>query len=203
MTKRLLDIIASVSALLFLAPVFALIWIFLKMEGQDGSLFYGGERIGYHNKKFKCWKIRSMQPDSDHLLYDYLDKNPQAKENWEKFRKLENDPRVIAKTARFIRKASLDELPQLWNVLLGDMSLVGPRPILEDEKHYFSTGAYAEYISVRPGLTGLWQVSGRNELSFEERIQLDREYIKNMSFWNDLMIIIKTPIVLLTGRGAS
>ncbi len=202
-TKRALDITVSGILLIFIAPIIALLAACLKIEGQGGSIFYGGPRIGKNNKFFNCWKLRSMEPDSNHLLEDYLDKNPDIKADWEKYRKLPKDPRVTTRTARLLRKASLDELPQIWNIFVGDMSLVGPRPILEDEVSYFEEDTLKEYLSVRPGLTGLWQVSGRNKTSFKRRIYWDSWYVRNWSLWGDIVILIKTPIVLLTRKGAS
>lgn len=174
----------------------------LKLEGQNGSVFYGGERIGYKGRPFKCWKFRSMEPDSDYLLENLLSNDSSAKQEWEKYRKLRQDPRITTHTAQIIRKSSIDELPQLWNVLIGDMSLVGPRPILEEEQSYFGS-TLKEYMSVRPGLTGLWQVSGRNETSFMQRVHWDNWYVRNWSLWGDIVILIKTPFVLITGKGAS
>lgn len=200
--KRGMDITASGLALLLLSPLLAGVIIMLKAEGQGGSPFYGGKRIGRNGRKFSCWKFRSMEPNSDHLLHAYLDANPDAQADWEKYRKLPNDPRITTRTARFIRKASIDELPQLWNVLVGDMSLVGPRPILDDEVPYFGD-AIKDYLSVRPGLTGLWQVSGRNATSFMRRVYWDRWYVRNWSLWGDIVILIKTPLVLLSRKGAS
>lgn len=201
--KRLMDICIAGVALICLIPFFGLIGAMLKIEGQNGSIFYGGKRIGYKGRLFSCWKFRSMEPDSNHLLEDYLSTSDGIRADWEKYRKLACDPRVTTRTARFIRKASIDELPQLWNVLLGDMSLVGPRPILEDETHYFDNKMMKEYLSVRPGVTGLWQVSGRNNTSFDRRVKWDSWYVRNWSLWEDIVILIKTPIVLLTRRGAS
>lgn len=140
-----------------------------------------------------------MEPDSDHLLYAYLNAHPAAKASWDQYRKLPDDPRVKTRTAHFIRRFSIDELPQLWNVLIGDMSLVGPRPILEDEKSYFGN-TLKEYLSVRPGLTGLWQVSGRNAASFMRRVYWDSWYVRNWSLWNDIVILIKTPLVLFNNK---
>ncbi len=202
-TKRTMDIVISGLALLFIVPIIAVLAALIKIEGQGGSIFYGGRRIGKNNRYFNCWKLRSMEPNSDHLLQDYLDKNPDKKEEWEKYRKLQKDPRVTTRTARFVRKASLDELPQIWNIFVGDMSLVGPRPILDDEVSYFEEDTLKEYLSVRPGLTGLWQVSGRNKTSFKRRIYWDSWYVRNWSLWGDIVILIKTPIVLLTRKGAS
>jgi undecaprenyl-phosphate galactose phosphotransferase len=201
--KRLMDISISGMALAALSPVFFAVVAMLKIEGQSGSPFYGGKRIGRNGKLFHCWKFRSMEPNSDHLLHEYLDKNPAAKTDWDKYRKLPNDPRITTRTAGFIRKASIDELPQLWNIFVGDMSLVGPRPILEDEVSYFDEETLKEYLSIRPGLTGLWQVSGRNKTSFKRRIHWDSWYVRNWSLFGDIVILIKTPLVLLTRKGAS
>ncbi|MDY0029073.1 MAG: sugar transferase [Pseudobdellovibrionaceae bacterium] len=201
--KRSVDILTSGTALLFAGPVIGILGACLKIEGQGGSIFYGGKRIGRHGKLFHCWKLRSMEPNSDHLLKEYLDANPDLKQDWETYRKLPRDPRVTTKTARLIRKLSLDELPQLWNIFVGDMSLVGPRPILEDETGYFNENTLKDYLSIRPGLTGLWQVSGRNKTSFRRRVYWDSWYVRNWSLWGDLIILIKTPLVLLTRKGAS
>lgn len=199
--KRTMDIAVSGSALLALSPILIATGIMLKIEGQGGSLFYGGHRIGCRGQRFRCWKFRSMEPGSDHLLEKLLAENPEAKEEWERFRKLKNDPRVTTRTARLIRKTSIDELPQLWNVFVGDMSLVGPRPILENEVGYFGD-SLNEYLQVRPGITGLWQVSGRNETTFERRVYWDSWYVRNWSIWGDIVIMIKTLNVVATGHGA-
>ena len=199
--KRGLDIFVSGLALLLLLPLTVGVALMLKLEGQGGTIFYGGKRMGLGGESFSCWKFRSMEPNSDHLLYAYLESNPAAQADWDKYRKLPRDPRVTTRTARFIRKASIDELPQLWNVFVGDMSLVGPRPILHDEVSYFGD-SMNEYTSVRPGLTGLWQVSGRNATSFHRRVYWDRWYVRNWTLWGDIVILIKTPIVLLTRQGA-
>ena len=203
LVKRSVDILASGTALLFAGPIIGILGACLKIEGQGGSIFYGGKRIGRHGKLFHCWKLRSMEPNSDYLLKEYLDANPDLKQDWETYRKLPRDPRVTTKTARLIRKLSLDELPQLWNIFVGDMSLVGPRPILEDETWYFNENTLKDYLSIRPGLTGLWQVSGRNKTSFRRRVYWDSWYVRNWSLWGDLIILIKTPLVLLTRKGAS
>ncbi len=200
--KRLLDMSASGIALILLSPLFLIVGICLKAEGQGGSIFYGGYRLGYRDSKFKCWKFRSMEPDSDHLLYELLDSDPEIKKEWEKYMKLKvDDPRVTTKTAKLIRKLSIDELPQLWNVFNGDMSLVGPRPILEREKDLLGD-SYKNYIKTRPGITGLWQVSGRNDTSFQRRIYMDNWYIRNWSIWGDIVILIKTLKVVFKGSGS-
>lgn len=199
--KRAMDIGIAGTALLALSPILIATAVMLKIEGQGGSLFYGGHRIGQRGQRFACWKFRSMEPNSDHLLEKLLAEDPAAREEWEKYRKLKNDPRVTTRTARLIRKASIDELPQLWNVVVGDMSLVGPRPILENEVAYFGE-SLNEYLQVRPGITGLWQVSGRNETSFERRVYWDSWYVRNWSIWGDIVIMLKTLSVVFTGRGA-
>ncbi len=200
--KRSMDIVLSLIAMLCLFPVILSVMVLLKIEGQGGSLFYGGYRIGRHGRKFKCWKFRSMEPDSDHLLHELLERDPLAKSEWDEFRKLkQEDPRITTKTARVIRKISVDELPQLWNVLIGDMSLVGPRPILEDEVELFGESIH-QYYKTRPGITGLWQVSGRNDTSFQRRIYWDNWYVRNWSCWGDIVIMIKTVRVLLGSSGS-
>ncbi len=195
--KRTLDFVSSLSGLIVFSPMFLIIFIALKMEGHKGSIFYGGERLGQNGKLFRCWKFRTMEPDCDHLLYDYLAQNPEAKEHWDKYYKLPRDPRVKTRTAHLLRKSSLDEIPQLWNVFIGNMSLVGPRPILPREvENYGET--VREYTQVKPGITGLWQVSGRSSMSFQRRVYWDSWYVRNWSFWGDIVILLKTiPAVIV------
>lgn len=200
--KRAMDIVLSGAALIPLLPVIGIVALCLKLEGQGGTVFYGGSRLGRGGKLFQCWKFRSMEPDSDHLLEEYFVKNPEMREAWETYHKLPDDPRIKTKTARFIRKASIDEIPQLWNVLKGDMSLVGPRPILPSEKTEYGNNIDA-YIKVKPGITGLWQVSGRNAVSFQRRIYWDNWYVRNWSLWGDIVIILKTIPVVINRSDAS
>lgn len=200
--KRTMDIVIATTALILLTPIMIGTAIMLKVEGQSGNLFYGGKRVGRNGKKFSCWKFQSMEPNSDHLLHELLESDPQAKAEWEKYRKLKGpDPRVTTKTARIIRKTSIDELPQLWNVIKGDMSLVGPRPILDNEIELFGD-SIDEYMKLRPGITGLWQVSGRNDTSFQRRVYWDAWYARNWSVWSDIVIMIKTLRVVTGGSGA-
>lgn len=202
MMKRGMDIIISGVALLFLLPIIIVVGVMLKVEGQSGSIFYGGKRVGRNGALFKCWKFQSMEPNSDHLLQALLDSDPEIKADWDIYRKLKvPDPRITTKTAAIIRKTSIDELPQLWNVFIGDMSLVGPRPILQDEVDLFGEDI-RHYIRTNPGITGLWQVSGRNDTSFERRVYWDKWYVRNWSFWGDLVILIKTIRVVLGKSGA-
>jgi Undecaprenyl-phosphate galactose phosphotransferase WbaP len=197
--KRSLDM----GITLLLAPVVALVVaifaLLIKLEGP-GPVFYANERVGYGGKKFKAWKLRSMMVDGDHVLARYLEDNPDEAIAWHATQKLKKDPRVT-RIGALIRKTSIDELPQLWNVFVGQMSIVGPRPMLEKQIEMYGP-SFNLYKQVRPGITGLWQVSGRNELSFSERVKLDKYVIQNWSVWLDLYILARTLGVVLTGKGA-
>lgn len=200
--KRSMDIAgASVAIVLFALPLM-LVAFMLKYEGQGGTVLYAGTRVGMGGRRFRCWKFRTMEPGTDHLLEEYLANNPEAKAHWDRYFKLPDDPRVQTRTSRFIRKASIDELPQLWNVLKGEMSLVGPRPILESEIEAYGD-RIEEYISVRPGITGLWQACGRNGNSFSRRVKWDSWYVRNWTIWGDIIIILKTVQIVLKRSGAS
>ena len=186
--KRALDLIVVIGAILLIIPIICSCAMIIALDG--GAPFYGHKRVGRNGREFKCWKIRSMVVDSQSCLMAYLDANPDARQEWEATRKLANDPR-ITRFGRFLRKSSLDELPQLLNVLCGQMSIVGPRPVPRDELVLYGAGAQA-YLDLRPGITGLWQVSGRNGVSYATRVALDQEYHKICSLKIDLAIIIKT-----------
>ncbi len=203
--KRCMDITLTALSLPPLALLTALVWVLKRLEGSKSPLFYGGARIGMNGKSFPCWKFCTMKPGADQILDDVLAADPAAKEEWDKYKKLKKDPRVDSHISKLLRKTSLDELPQLWNVFLGDMSLVGPRPILPEQAEDYKQGFekdYEFYISMRPGLTGLWQVSGRNETSFQQRVVWDNWYVRNWSLWHDIVILVKTVRVFLTGSGA-
>ncbi len=199
--KRFIDICISALAVIALSFLVAIVWIVKKIEGSDTPVLYGGKRVGMDGDLFNCWKFCTMRRDADQVLQDLLEKDEALRAEWDKFQKLKDDPRVDSKISRFLRKTSLDELPQLWNVFVGDMSLVGPRPILESQKQEYGD-MIRQYYAVRPGLTGLWQVSGRNETSFEQRVYWDSWYIRNWSLWYDCVIVFKTVKVLITGSGA-
>ena len=198
-TKRTFDILCAFIGLLVLSPLFLLIVLLIKLDSR-GPAFFGHKRLGKGGRYFTCYKFRTMRPDAEQVLKDLLRRDPEARAQWEKDFKLKNDPR-ITKVGAFLRKTSLDELPQLWNVLKGDMSLVGPRPIVTDEvKRY---GDKARYLfKVPPGITGLWQVSGRNDIDYEERVLLDEYYAKNWSLWLDIEVIIRTFGAVLKKQGA-
>ena len=196
--KRLLDIFGSVIGLAILFLPLSLVALLIRLDG--GPIFYGDRRVGKDGKIFICWKFRSMRTDADKVLQEILDSDAEAKEEYEKDHKLKDDPR-ITKVGKIIRKASVDELPQLFNILKGEMSIVGPRPISQSEivkygKHF------ASYESVKPGLTGMWQVSGRNDTTYERRIRYDEWYIRNWSLWHDIVIIFKTINVVIGRSGA-
>jgi lipopolysaccharide/colanic/teichoic acid biosynthesis glycosyltransferase len=199
--KRYFDVIFSLIAILFTLPLSLLIALLIALE-DGGPIFYGHRRITMAGKTFKCWKFRTMVRDADKKLKEVLTNNPAAREEWEKTFKLKQDPR-ITRIGRFLRKSSLDELPQFFNILIGDMSVVGARPIVEEElEHYYKENA-GLYCSLKPGLTGPWQVSTRNDIqNYEEKVEKDLWYLQNISFMLDLKIIIKTVQVVLMSKGA-
>lgn len=196
--KRSFDIIFSLSVLLLMSPIFLIICYLIRKDG--GSAFYFQDRVGKDGKFFKCYKFRSMCANAEIVLDEYLANNKEAYEEWQFNFKLRNDPRVT-KVGRFIRKYSLDELAQLLNILKGDMSVVGPRPLLPNEVERYSKNiVYYKYV--KPGLTGLWQVNGRSNVTFEMRVFFDSWYIRNWSLWVDIVIVLKTVKVVLWRDGA-
>lgn len=197
--KRFIDISIIVISSPVVIPVMIFLSLCVKLSSK-GPVFYGHKRVGKNGKEIKCWKFRSMYKDSQKMLEEILLTNPEMKKEWEENRKFVNDPRVT-KFGKFLRKTSLDELPQLFNILIGNMSFVGPRPVTKDELEKY--GENANYIlTVTPGLSGMWQISGRSDTGYEERINLDSYYIQNWSIWLDMWIIIKTVWVVLRGKGA-
>jgi Undecaprenyl-phosphate galactose phosphotransferase WbaP len=199
MTKRAFDLVLVSIGGTMLLPLFAVIAILVKATSR-GPVLYSQSRIGKDGKEFSAWKFRSMVRNADEVLEAYLNSNPELAEEWRREHKLHHDPRVTA-IGRLLRKTSLDELPQLWNVLTGEMSLVGPRPIVRKEIPKYA-GAIDLYLRVRPGITGLWQVSGRSNTSYAERVQLDEYYVRNWSVWLDLFVLGKTVRTVLQADGA-
>lgn len=197
--KTALDRIGAAVALLLLSPVFAIIAL-IQYTTQGGSIFFAHTRIGKDGEEFGCLKFRSMVPQAEEILAQILASDPIAREEWNANFKFENDPRVT-RFGAFLRKTSLDELPQLWNVLVGEMSLVGPRPITRKEGVLYGRH-FAAYKSIRPGVTGLWQVSGRSDTSYDERVALDVSYIRDLSFVRDVQILFQTVVTVLLRRGA-
>jgi lipopolysaccharide/colanic/teichoic acid biosynthesis glycosyltransferase len=197
--KRALDIIGAGLGLVVLSPLFLIVALMLRADG--GPAFFAHQRVGRGGKLFGCLKFRSMVIDSQARLEALLASDPAARAEWEATRKLKNDPR-ITRIGRFLRSTSLDELPQLINVLLGEMSLVGPRPVQEAEIDRYYGASAAHYMAVRPGITGLWQVSGRSETSYESRVALDVAYVSRPSLLADLSILLRTPVAVVSRRGA-
>jgi Undecaprenyl-phosphate galactose phosphotransferase WbaP len=197
--KRALDIIGAGVGLVLLAPFFLIVALMVRADG--GPAFFAHQRVGRGGKLFGCLKFRSMVVDSQARLETLLASDPAARAEWEATRKLKNDPR-ITRIGRFLRSTSLDELPQLINVLRGDMSLVGPRPVQEAEIDRYYGASAAHYMAVRPGITGLWQVSGRSETSYESRVALDVSYVSRPSLLADISILLRTPVAVLSRRGA-
>lgn len=199
-TKRLTDYTLTLLILPLILPIMALIAIIIRLDSK-GPVIYSHKRIGKNAKEFKCYKFRTMYVDADKKLKEILEKDPQKREEWQKYWKLKDDPRVT-KIGKFLRKTSLDELPQIFNVLKGEMTLVGPRPVVKKEiEEYYKNDAYF-YFMVLPGITGLWQVSGRSDTSYDYRVMLDSWYVKNWNLWLDIVILFKTFKAVFKREGA-
>jgi len=194
-SKRALDVMVILAAAPLVLPVVLCLAFIVSRDG--GRAFYGQRRLGKDGKIFTLWKLRSMVPNAEARLEQYLSQNPDARREWESTQKLRHDPRITA-FGRYLRKYSLDELPQLWNVLAGQMSLIGPRPMFPEQRPLYPGMAY---FDMRPGLTGLWQVSERNRCSFAERASYDTAYAQTMSLGTDLAILAKTVAVVVRGTG--
>lgn len=199
LVKRIIDIAILLVMSPLVVPVVIVVSIIVKIS-SPGPIFYGHRRVGKDGKEFKCWKFRSMVINADKMLDKILAEHPEMREEWERDRKFTNDPRVT-KIGKVLRKTSIDELPQLWNVFVGEMSFIGPRPVTEPELKKYGDKT-SLILSVLPGLSGMWQISGRSATGYEERINLDSYYIQNWSVWLDLWIILKTVWVVLKGKGA-
>jgi Undecaprenyl-phosphate galactose phosphotransferase WbaP len=197
--KRIIDFILGFVLGAFAAPLGALIALAIKLD-SPGPIFFAQARIGKGGKTFRMFKFRTMYCDAEERLAEILRQDPKRRREWEKYQKLRDDPRVT-RVGRILRKFSLDELPQFINVLRGEMSLVGPRPFFPDQKDLYGKSLW-HYARVRPGITGLWQTSARNDATFQQRVALDERYVRNWSIWLDIYILAKTPWVVLSRRGA-
>jgi exopolysaccharide production protein ExoY len=197
--KRIFDIAGVFFLIVLMLPVFALLAIIVSAS-QGRPLLIRHRRIGRLGKSFECIKIRTMVVNASEVLQRHLELDRKARAEWNATRKLKNDPRVT-KLGYVLRKYSLDEWPQLYNILLGDMSFVGPRPIVEDEIKFYGEH-FEDYLKVRPGLTGVWQISGRNDTSYPFRVQLDTAYVRNWTFSRDLLIILKTVPAVVMSKGS-
>lgn len=197
--KRCFDVSGAIAGLILLSPLFLMLAALVKFS-DGGRVLYGHHRIGRKGSVFQCLKFRTMVPNGDEVLEEHFRQNPKSREEWLATRKLQNDPRVT-RVGAVLRKLSLDELPQLFNILRGEMSIVGPRPVVKDELKLYGTAA-DYYLKSRPGLTGLWQVSGRNDVSYTTRVNFDRQYVETWSFGSDLKIILRTVPAVFSSRGS-
>jgi Undecaprenyl-phosphate galactose phosphotransferase WbaP len=197
--KRMIDLASSALLILFFLPLMAIISFLIVLE-SGFPVFYLQKRLGQGGRTFGMWKFRTMVQDSAEVLDHCLARSPELRKEWIECQKLRNDPR-ITRVGRILRRTSLDELPQLWNVIKGDMSMVGPRPIIDAEVAKYQA-AYSVYMKTLPGLTGLWQVSGRNRTTYAERVAYDTYYARNWSVWMDIYLLVKTVSTVLTGDGA-
>lgn len=195
--KRVVDVVISVLALLFFSPLMLVVAMLLSI---DGGVLYRQKRVGRDGNLIKIFKFRTMVVNNESILNDYFEKYPEEKLWWERERKLRDDPRVTS-LGRVLRALSVDELPQLVSVLLGDMAIVGPRPVVPEELNNYRRSK-GRYLSVKPGITGLWQVSGRNDVSYTRRVALDRWYVANRTFCLDCLIMLRTVKVVLKSNGA-
>ena len=197
--KRAMDLLITIPVVIFGSPLLILVYALLKIFDPGPALFTQ-LRVGKDGRTFTVYKFRTMRTDASARLEQLLASDPKAAAEWAEFQKLRNDPRITV-LGRLLRKSSLDELPQLLNIMRGEMSVVGPRPVTSAEIHRYG-GEYAYYTAVRPGVLGLWQVSGRNKLTYPERIKLDVKYVKDWSIWLDFEILLRAIPVVLFGRGA-
>lgn len=195
--KRILDILVALLLISIAFPIMAVVGLILAF--RSGPVFFAHTRVGRQGRNFSCLKFRTMLPDAEQRLKELLDRDPAARQQWEASRKLDRDPRITP-FGSFLRRSSLDELPQLFNVLSGTMSLVGPRPVPRAELELYGQSR-GYYLAMTPGVTGLWQVSGRNQLSYDQRVALDRHYAENLSFGMDLSILVRTVGVVLKATG--
>jgi Undecaprenyl-phosphate galactose phosphotransferase WbaP len=197
--KRLVDLALIVISLPVVLPAFALIALAIKLDSK-GPIFYTQKRVGQHGRELRMWKFRSMVMNADQVLQQYLDRDEHLRAEWEQNFKLKHDPR-ITRVGNFLRRTSLDELPQLWNVARREMSIIGPRPIVTDEIPLYGDDFFI-YRQVLPGMTGMWQISGRNEMPYEERVGMDVYYVQNWSIWLDIHILLHTVLAVFLARGA-
>ena len=199
--KRIIDIVGAIVGIAILIPLTAVVWIINLVSGDRGPIFFSQERIGSYGKKFKMYKFRSMVVDAEAKLNKVLEEDPKAKAEYQKYKKLKNDPRVT-KIGNFLRKSSLDEFPQFINVLKGEMSLVGPRPYLPGEREDMEE-YYKYIIRTKPGITGLWQIRGRSEVTFSDRLDLDMKYYNTRSLKTDVKILAGTVLQVVKKEGAA
>ena len=196
--KRLFDIVLALLIMPAVAPILAVLWVLTRLDGGPG--FFGQERVGKDGRRFTCWKLRTMVVDAERVLADLCASDPKVAEEWHVNQKLAKDPRITG-VGRFLRKSSLDELPQILDILWGDMSFVGPRPFTVGQEHLYVAAGGTAYFKLRPGVTGLWQIEGRGTTRFVDRVRFDEDYYARASLGCDLSLIGKTFGVVLKGTG--
>jgi Undecaprenyl-phosphate galactose phosphotransferase WbaP len=197
--KRAFDVVVALLLVVVFAPIFLIVALIIARDG--GAVFFVQQRVGRGGRIFRCLKFRTMVKDAATVLDRLLISDPEAREEWLSTRKLKSDPRVT-RVGNLLRATSIDELPQLLNVVFGDMSLVGPRPVVPEELHELYKGGYSNYLRVRPGLTGLWQISGRSHTPCDQRVHLDTLYVHNWTLWGDMIILFRTIPVVVSRHGA-
>lgn len=197
--KRVFDIVVSILVLPVLAPLIFVLWVLVRRDGGHG--FYSQMRVGMDGKSFRCWKLRTMVMDADAVLKKMCEEDPELAREWHENQKLADDPR-ITRIGRLLRATSMDELPQLWNIIRGEMSFVGPRPFMKSQELLYDTAGGRSYYSVRPGITGPWQVFGRGTTSFIDRVKYDNLYCREVSLLKDVFFIWKTVGVVLRRTGS-
>jgi exopolysaccharide production protein ExoY len=199
--KRLFDVVFSLFALAFSAVIIAILWVPIRLDG--GSALYGQKRVGKDGRLFTCWKLRTMVPGAEEKLEQLVAQSDYLSKEWSENQKLQNDPR-ITRIGKILRKTRFDELPQFWNVLMGDMSVVGPRPFMPSQGKQYCEAGGDSYFLMRPGLTGLWQVAGsgsREQSSFESRAVYDEAYARSITFRGDMVVVLKTILTMLRLNG--
>lgn len=196
--KRIFDLAVAAIMLPIVAPLMLVLWLMVRRDGGPG--FYAQPRVGRNGREFRCWKLRTMVVDAEKVLADLCASDPTVAAEWNRDQKLANDPRITP-VGDFLRKTSLDEVPQFWNVLIGDMSFVGPRPFMSSQDRLYREAGGRAYYWMRPGLTGPWQVEGRGATSFVERIRFDEKYFRNTSMSTDLKLMLRTARVVLDKTG--
>lgn len=200
--KRIFDFFFSIVSLIFALPIMLIISLLIKIKSPKGSVFFTQQRLGLNGNFFRVYKFRTMIPKAQEKLEEILSKDDESREEYLKYRKLKNDPRIISIVGNFLRKSSLDELPQFFNVLKGDMSVVGPRPYIQDEFYNHEDKFLGILLSVKPGITGFWQVGDRSNTTFNDRVNDDLKYIQSQSFLGDIKIIFQTIMVMISRKGA-
>lgn len=196
--KRLFDLTLACMLMPFFAPIIAVAWVLTRFDGGPG--FYSQKRVGRNGRIFNCWKIRTMVVDAERVLQELCEKDPEVAREWHENQKLAKDPRITW-IGGFLRSTSLDELPQIWNVITGDMSFIGPRPFMTSQEHLYRQAGGTAYFALRPGITGSWQVDGRGVTTFVQRVRYDEDYLTNLTFREDVNFVWKTIKVLLARTG--